>query len=199
MYKEGIKSFFDFVVALLLLFGFSPLLAICVIAIKLDSKGPVFFFQERVGKDLNPMLVPKFRTMTNEKRKIGTKPIIGKAAGVTRVGFYLRRFKIDELPQLVNVLNGQMSLVGPRPSVPAHLEQMTDKEKMRYTVRPGLTGLAQVSGNIHIPWSERFQKDLEYIRNISFVNDCKIIIRTVRLIFVGEAYFVKKPLRFEKD
>ena len=76
---------------------------------------------------------------------------------------------------------------------------LRDKEKMRYTVRPGLTGLAQVSGNIHIPWSERFQKDLEYIRNISFVNDCKIIIRTVRLIFVGEAYFVKKPLRFEKD
>ena len=137
--------------------------------------------------------------MTNEKREVGTSPIIGRSEGVTNVGYYLRRFKIDELPQLVSVLKGDMSLIGPRPSIPSHLNQMTKIEKMRYSVSPGLSGLAQVSGNIHISWSERYQKDLEYIRNISFLNDLRIIIRTAQIIVIGEAYFVKKPLRFERD
>ena len=199
MYKNVIKPISDFLIALQLLLLFFPLLVLCSIAIKLDSRGPLFFFQERVGKDLKYLLVPKFRTMTNENREVGTKPIIGKSEGVTRVGFYLRRFKIDELPQLVNLLNGQMSLVGPRPNIPSHLDNMTDEEKKRYSVRPGLTGLAQVSGNIHISWPERFKKDLEYVRNISLFNDLKIIMRTIHLIFVGEAYYANKPMRFERD
>ena len=199
MYKNLIKRALDFTIALSILILLLPFFFVLAIIIKLDSKGPVFFSQERVGKDLRHLLIFKFRTMTNEKREVGTSPIIGRSKGVTNVGYYLRRFKIDELPQLVSVLKGDMSLIGPRPSIPSHLNQMTKIEKMRYSVNPGLSGLAQVSGNIHISWSERYQKDLEYIRNISFLNDMRIIIRTAQIIVIGEAYFVKKPLRFERD
>jgi lipopolysaccharide/colanic/teichoic acid biosynthesis glycosyltransferase len=125
------------------------------------------------------------------------KPVHGRASGVTKVGYYLRRFKIDELPQLYHVLIGQMSLVGPRPSIPAQLEQMTELEKNRYSVSPGLTGLAQVSGNIHLPWQERYKVDLKYIRNISVLNDLRIICRTVLLIFIGEEKFVDQPLKIK--
>tara|TARA_B110001450_G_scaffold51507_1_gene48075 strand:+ start:186 stop:794 length:609 start_codon:yes stop_codon:yes gene_type:complete len=199
MYRNLIKRALDFTIALSILILLLPFFFVLAIIIKLDSKGPVFFSQERVGKDLRHLLIFKFRTMTNEKREVGTSPTIGRSKGVTNVGYYLRRFKIDELPQLVSVLKGDMSLIGPRPSIPSHLNQMTQIEKMRYSVSPGLTGLAQVSGNIHISWSDRYQKDLEYIRNISFLNDLKIIIRTAQIIVIGEAYFVKKPLRFERD
>jgi len=199
MYRNLIKRALDFTIALSILVLLLPFFFVLAIIIKFDSKGPVFFSQERVGKDLRHLLIFKFRTMTNEKREVGTSPIIGRSEGVTNVGYYLRRFKIDELPQLVSVLKGDMSLIGPRPSIPSHLNQMTKIEKMRYSVSPGLSGLAQVSGNIHISWSERYQKDLEYIRNISFQNDLRIIIRTAQIIVIGEAYFVKKPLRFERD
>lgn len=199
MYKDLIKRALDFTIALSILILLLPFFFVLVIIIKLDSKGPVIFSQERVGKDLRHLLIFKFRTMTNEKHEVGISPIIGRSKGVTNVGYYLRRFKIDELPQLVSVLKGDMSLIGPRPSIPSHLNQMTKIEKMRYSVSPGLSGLAQVSGNIHISWSERYQKDLEYIRNISFLNDMRIIIRTAQIIVIGEAYFVKKPLRFERD
>lgn len=199
MYKNLIKRALDFTIALSILILLLPFFFVLAIIIKLDSKGPVIFSQERVGKDLRHLLIFKFRTMTNEKHEVGTSPIIGRTKGVTNVGYYLRRFKIDELPQLVSVLKGDMSLIGPRPSIPSHLNQMTQIEKMRYSISPGLSGLAQVSGNIHISWSERYQKDLEYIRNISFLNDLKIVIRTAQIIVIGEAYFVKKPLRFERD
>ena len=199
MYKDLIKRALDFTIALSILILLLPFFFVLAIIIKLDSKGPVIFSQERVGKDLRHLLIFKFRTMTNEKHEVGTSPIIGRSKGVTNVGYYLRRFKIDELPQLVSVLKGDMSLIGPRPSIPSHLNQMTKIEEMRYSVSPGLSGLAQVSGNIHITWSERYQKDLEYIRNISFLNDMRIIIRTAQIIVIGEAYFVKKPLRFERD
>jgi lipopolysaccharide/colanic/teichoic acid biosynthesis glycosyltransferase len=171
---------------------------IIFILIKLDSKGPLFFKQERVGKGLRLFYVFKFRTMTNEKRVVGDKPIIGKANGVTRVGFYLRRYKIDELPQLFNIVKGDISLVGPRPSVKEQLDSMTEDEKKRYSIRPGLTGLSQVSGNIHLSWKERFQKDLEYVRNISLLNDIKIFVRTIIVIIMGEDFYVNKPLKLEK-
>lgn len=199
MYKNYIKRIFDLTTALMILIMLMPFFFILAIIIKLDSKGPILFSQQRVGKDLRNLIIYKFRTMTHKKHEVGISPIIGKSKGVTNVGYYLRRFKIDELPQLLAVLRGDMSLIGPRPSIPSHLDKMTKTEKMRYCVSPGLSGLAQVSGNIHISWSERYQKDLEYIRNISFLNDMKIIFRTAQIIFFGEAYFTTKPLRFERD
>jgi lipopolysaccharide/colanic/teichoic acid biosynthesis glycosyltransferase len=130
--------------------------------------------------------------------KWAPKPIIGKAEGVTQIGYYLRRFKIDELPQLLNILNGDMSIVGPRPSVPEQLANMTDEEKMRYSVRPGLTGLAQINGNIHLQWKERFVYDLKYVKNITFINDLKIVFRTVFIVLFGEEKYLNKPVTIKE-
>jgi lipopolysaccharide/colanic/teichoic acid biosynthesis glycosyltransferase len=174
---------------MLLLF---PLFLIVSAIIKLETPGPVFFKQKRVGKDLNEFNVFKFRTMTHEKREVSK--IIGKADGVTKIGYYLRRFKIDELPQIINVLTGEMSLVGPRPSIKEQLENMTDEEKKRYSVRPGMTGLAQVCGNIHISWKKRYKYDIKYVNNILFFNDIKIILRTIMIIVKGEEKFINHPL-----
>ena len=123
------------------------------------------------------------------------KRYIGKDDGVTKIGFYLRRYKIDEIPQLINVIRGEMSLVGPRPGVPEDVERMSDKAKKRYQVRPGLTGLAQVSGNIYNSWEKRYEYDLQYVKNKSFINDVRIIIRTFKIIIIGEEKFVDNPLK----
>lgn len=198
MYRNFFKLLLDFSSAFfILLVVFFPLLIISIL-ILVESNGPLFFKQERVGKDLRFFKVFKFRTMTNEKRTVGSTPIIGKASGVTKVGYYLRRYKIDELPQLLNVLLGDMSLVGPRPSVPEQLSQMTVDEKHRYSVRPGLTGLAQINGNIHLSWKERFVYDLKYVEHVTFWGDLKIIFSTVLIVILGEKKFLKKPIIDEK-
>lgn len=198
MYRNFFKSLLDFSVAFtILLVAFLPLLLISLLILT-ESKGPLFFKQERVGKGLRSFKVFKFRTMTHEKRTVGSTPIIGKADGVTRVGYYLRRYKIDELPQLLNVLLGDMSLVGPRPSVPEQLANMSEDEKRRYSVRPGLTGLAQVNGNIHLTWKERFVYDLEYVNHVTFWKDLTIIFRTIFIVVLGENKFINKPMLNEK-
>lgn len=198
MYRNFIKLIIDlaaaFVIILLVLI---PMLVIAMLVL-LESSGPLFFRQERVGKDLKLFRVFKFRTMTHEKRTVGDTPIIGKADGVTKVGYYLRRYKIDELPQLLNVLLGDMSLVGPRPSVPEQLNAMSDEEKRRYSVRPGLTGLAQINGNIHLSWKERFVYDLAYVNDVTFWNDIKIIFKTIFIVILGEKKFINKPMLNEK-
>lgn len=196
MYSVFIKRVIDITISFLLIVLLMPLSMLVFLMIKLDSKGPIFFKQERVGKDLKLFKIFKFRTMTNKKRSVSK--VIGRDKGVTRIGYYLRRFKIDELPQLINVLKGDMSLVGPRPSIKEQLETMGVQEKKRYSLRPGMTGLAQVCGNIHISWNERYKYDLEYVRNVSFVNDMKIILRTVLIVVIGEEKFVDKPLNLNK-
>lgn len=193
-FKRSIDFLFAFVIVLVLLL---PLLLIALF-IKLESKGPLFFKQSRVGKDLEIFKILKFRTMTNVKREVGDKPIIGKADGVTKIGYYLRRFKVDELPQLLNVLMGQMSLVGPRPSVPQQLAQMSEEEKRRYSVNPGLTGLSQISGNIHLSWQERYKFDLIYVDNITFLNDIGILFRTIFIVINGEEKYLNKPFQIRK-
>lgn len=195
MYEQFLKRLVDVLVSFILLALLSPILVFSALLIVLSSRGPIFFYQLRVGKDLRTFSIVKFRTMTNEKREVGDLPLIGKAAGVTTVGYALRRLKIDELPQLIHVLTGQMSLVGPRPSIPAQLENMNEEQKRRYSVRPGLTGLAQVSGNIHLSWPQRYEFDLRYVENISLFNDLRILVRTVFLIIRGERYYLNKPLR----
>lgn len=198
MYSGFFKRIFDFLFSLAVILSLLLPLLVIVILIKVESKGPLFFRQVRVGKGLKTFRVYKFRTMTNEKREVGAKPIIGKAEGVTQIGYYLRRFKIDELPQLLNILNGDMSIVGPRPSVPEQLANMTDEEKMRYSVRPGLTGLAQINGNIHLQWKERFVYDLKYVKNITFINDLKIVFRTVFIVLFGEEKYLNKPVTIKE-
>ncbi len=196
MYASLFKRIIDIsAAALLLLLLLIPLIVVAVL-IKTDSAGPLFFMQRRVGKNLKIFEVYKFRTMTNERRAVGN--IVGKAAGVTGVGYYLRKYKVDELPQLLNVLFGQMSLVGPRPSVPEQLPNMSPEEIKRYDVSPGLTGLAQVSGNIHLSWPERYVLDLRYVRNITFYNDAMILMRTVLIVIKGEEKFVNKTLNIKQ-
>jgi lipopolysaccharide/colanic/teichoic acid biosynthesis glycosyltransferase len=185
VYVDFFKRVLDIVIALAVLTVFFPIFIIAALLIKLESKGPIFFTQVRVGRGLQDITVYKLRTMVHKKREVGDKPIIGKAPDVTYVGYVLRRFKMDEFPQLINVLIGDMTLVGPRPSIRKQLQNMSEREKERYSVRPGLTGLAQVSGNIHLSWPERYKFDLEYIDNISMMNDLRILIRTFLLIFLS--------------
>jgi lipopolysaccharide/colanic/teichoic acid biosynthesis glycosyltransferase len=185
--KVGIDRCFALVVIALL----TPFLITVAILIKITSKGPVFFHQERVGLHQKPFDLLKFRSMTHETHEI--KRYTSKGDGVTRLGYYLRKYKIDELPQLFNVLKGDMSFVGPRPNIPDHIQHMNEHQKKRYLVRPGMTGHAQVSGNIYIEWEKRYEFDVEYVEKMSFWNDVRIILRTFQLVWIGEKSYVDNP------
>lgn len=189
-----LKRLIDVSASLAVLALFAPVGVLVALAIRVTSPGPIFFRQKRVGRGLRTFDVLKFRTMTHVDRSVSQGPLIGRAEGVTAVGYWLRRLKIDELPQIINVLWGDMSLVGPRPSVPAQLADTSWEDQQRYCIRPGITGLAQVSGNIHLPWPERFKYDLYYVRRRTLWLDVRIIVRTILVIVRGEAFFVDRPL-----
>lgn len=155
--------------------------AVCALAVRLTSRGPVLFLQERVGMDGDPFVVLKFRTMFD-----GDNPIIPSADRITAVGRILRRTSLDELPQLVNVARGEMSIVGPRPTLAYQVERWTDRQKGRLAVRPGLTGLAQVRGRNDLSWPERIEHDLEYVATQSLRTDLGILGRTVTAMIGGE-------------
>lgn len=169
-----------------------PVLAAAGIAVRLDSPGPVFFMQDRVGRGGRVFRLYKFRTMTDRPREVGREIHAGDPE-VTRVGAVLRRTKLDELPQLINVLSGDMSLVGPRPFVPSMLDQLDANGRRRLDVRPGLTGLAQVNGNIHLSWPERWVWDARYADRVSLWTDLGILVRTVGVVALGEGRFLNRP------
>lgn len=196
IYSIYVKRLTDLILSFMLLILLTPILLVVSILILITSEGPLFFTQIRVGKNLRKFRIYKFRTMTNRKHEV--KKIFGKTKGITTIGYYLRSYKIDELPQLLNVLKGDMSLVGPRPSIPAQLDGMGEEEKRRYSIRPGMTGLAQVCGNIYISWKERYKYDLKYVNNISLTNDIKICIRTILIIITGEKKFMNQPLKMKE-
>lgn len=190
---RGIKNIIDRIVALLVLMFLLPVLCLVALLIKVSDHGPVFFRQTRVGHKLKEFDLIKFRTMTvNDNRDFGQE-LDPKSPEITRIGSVLRRLKIDELPQLLNVLAGDMSLIGPRPPLPMLLQDMDGTQKQRFDVLPGLTGLAQVNGNIHIDWSERFEYDLYYVKHLSFLLDLKILLKTVLVVVFGEDKFKKSP------
>lgn len=191
-YRTFGKRLLDLCVSVPALLAVAPLFAVIAAAIKLTSRGPVFFVQERLGRDGRTFRTFKFRTMTDRQR-MSHQEIFGKTDEVTAVGFWLRRFKLDELPQLWNIVNGDMSLVGPRPALPAQLAEYTELARRRLMARPGLTGLAQVHGNIHLSWPERWVYDAEYVARVSFALDVWIITRTVAVVVLGEDRFLKKP------
>lgn len=192
MYRRIGKRLFDIALVFPIMVIVIPPLIVIALLIRIESKGPVFFIQERVGLYGKTFQVYKFRTMT-DKPRISTGEILRGNSEVTAVGHWLRRFKIDELPQLVNVLKGDMSLVGPRPGLVKQLEEYDENGLMRLQVRPGLTGLAQVRGNIHLSWPERWQYDAQYVQTVSAVNDVKIILQTIGVLIFGEDKFVKSP------
>jgi len=181
------KRCFDFLVSIFLLVILSPLLIITAILIKLTSKGPLFFKQQRVGKDGKLFSVYKFRTMIDKVRSFDKQTLKGDAE-VTTIGGIIRRLKIDELPQLINVVKGDMSLVGPRPSLPSLVKEFNESGKKRILVRPGLTGLAQVNGNIYLTWEERWEFDRKYVEEQSLFLDLKILTKTAFIILLGEKW-----------
>ena len=168
----------------------SPLLILSALAIKLDSPGPVFFTQERVGKDGNDFRIIKFRTMVvgAEKQGAGYEVLAGDAR-ITRLGNVLRRLHIDELPQLFNVLKGDMSLVGPRPALPEEVAQYEEWHKRRLEASPGITGLWQVSGRSLVGFEEMVLLDTFYCENWSFGLDLKILFKTIPRVILGEGAF----------
>ena len=154
---------------------------VCAIAVKATSRGPVFFRQQRVGMNAVPFDVVKFRTMVH-----GDNPIFPDATRITSGGRWLRRLSLDELPQLINVARGDMSIIGPRPTLQYQVDRYEEHQRLRLCVRPGLTGLAQVSGRNALSWSDRIEFDVEYVQQQSLWLDVKILLRTVRVILTGE-------------
>lgn len=191
-YRTFGKRLLDLCVSVPTLLAVAPLFAVIAVAVKLTSRGPVFFVQERLGRSGQTFRTYKFRTMTDRQRT-SHQEIFGKTDEVTAVGFWLRRFKLDELPQLWNIVNGDMSLVGPRPALPAQLAEYTELARRRLLARPGLTGLAQVHGNIFLTWPERWVYDAEYVARVSFALDAWIVARTVAVVLLGEERFLKRP------
>lgn len=154
---------------------------VCAIAVKVTSRGPVFFRQQRVGMDAVPFDVVKFRTMVH-----GDNPIFPDATRITSAGRWLRRLSLDELPQLINVARGEMSIVGPRPTLQYQVDRYDEHQRLRLCVRPGLTGLAQVSGRNALSWGDRIEFDVEYVQRQSLWFDVVILLRTLKVILTGE-------------
>ncbi len=200
IYARYIKRLIDFMLSLMAIIVLSPVLLIAAIIIRIDLGSPIIFKQERPGKNEKIFSMYKFRTMRdavdittgkklNDVERLqliaekGEDAVTTDAERLTKVGRILRATSIDELPELFNILRGDMSIIGPRPLVALYLPYYTERERHRHDVRPGLTGLAQVNGRNAISWSKRFEYDVEYVENVSFLNDVKIILKTISVVF----------------
>lgn len=192
-FTVALKRLTDLIISLFLLILLSPILILCTLFIKLGDKGPIFYKQQRVGLNGCFFEILKFRSMSvNENREIGQT--FNTDPEVTWIGRLMRRTKIDELPQLINVVKGDMGLVGPRPCLIITYEEMPEWAKERFKVRPGMTGLAQINGNIFLSWEERWKYDIQYVKNLSILNDIKIVFKTILVVIFGEDKF-KKDLK----
>ena len=185
MYRYFFKRLIDLLMAICILLVIWPFLLIVTIFLYVANKGAgVFFMQERPGKGERIFNVIKFKTMTDERDENGK--LLPDGVRLTKVGRVVRSLSIDELPQLINVLRGDMAFVGPRPLLPKYLPLYTDEQKRRHEVRPGITGWAQVNGRNSISWSKKFEYDVWYVNHLSFMLDLKIIFLTVKKIFIRE-------------
>lgn len=177
MYKTVIKRLLDILISLSLLLVLSPVLILVSIALALNNKGDIFFRQERPGKDEKLFSILKFKTMNDRKDSEGN--LLPDEDRLTAVGKLVRKTSLDEVPQFINVLKGEMSLIGPRPLLIRYLPYYTERERLRHTVLPGITGLAQVSGRNLLNWDERLSLDAEYVERISFLMDARIFFKTI--------------------
>jgi len=181
---------FDVVIATLALAAASPLLAVAAIAIRLESRGSPIYRQRRVGRGGQPFEMIKLRTMVTGAEGMGAGMAVNAGdARITRVGAVLRRFSLDELPNLVNVLRGEMSVVGPRPTIQAQVDQYTPEQRRRLEVKPGITGWAQVNGRAALPWHERIELDVWYVEHRSLLLDMRILARTVKMLVTGDGLY----------
>lgn len=198
-----IKRLVDFLGSLIGLIIISPFLVFVAIAIKLTSKGPVFFKQERLGKDGSTFKIIKFRTMVMNAEKIGTGLFLktDEDDRITRVGKVLRATSLDELPQLLNVLSGNMSLVGPRPPVPHHpykYKDYTDFQRKRFKMKPGMTGLTQITVRNSVAWDERIPIDVEYVESFNLWLDIKILFKTIQKLFKRESIYLENDDKYKQ-
>lgn len=185
MYKHFFKRFFDFWIALIALICISPILLVVTIWLHFANKGAgAFFFQERPGKDGKIFKVIKFKTMTDEKDVEGN--LLPDADRLTKVGSFVRSTSIDELPQLINVLKGDMSLIGPRPLLVQYLPLYSKEQARRHEVRPGISGWAQCHGRNTISWTEKFKLDVWYVDHCSLMTDLKVIFITIKKVLFRE-------------
>ena len=188
--RSGLPRVADLLIAVVALVIASPALLVAAVAIKLDSRGPVLYLARRVGRDGIEFELYKLRTMHtgNDPVGVGT-PVLAGDPRVTRVGDFLRRFSLDELPNLVNVVRGEMAIVGPRPTLAAQVADYTPHQRRRLALKPGLTGWAQVNGRAEIPWEERIELDVWYVEHRTPMLDLRILLRTARLLITGHGLY----------
>ena len=184
MYKKYIKRFLDILLSLSVLILFSPLLLLTAILVRIKLGAPVLFSQERPGYRGKIFRIYKFRSMSDKRNAEGE--LLPDEERLTSFGKLLRASSLDELPEMFNILRGEMSLIGPRPLLPKYLPWYTKEEMRRHEVLPGLTGLAQVNGRNALNWEERFRLDVSYVDHLSFLLDCKILLLTVKKVFTRE-------------
>jgi undecaprenyl phosphate N,N'-diacetylbacillosamine 1-phosphate transferase len=184
VYRKYLKRFFDFTLSLLLLIITSPLIVTISIILYFTNNGKIFFIQPRPGKNENIFFIIKFRTMNEKVNNNGE--LLPDNERITRIGNFIRKTSIDELPQLINVLKGDLSFIGPRPLLVDYLPLYNDFQRRRHEVKPGITGWAQVNGRNAISWQKKFEYDIWYVDNICFLLDVKIIFLTIKKIFLAE-------------
>ena len=184
LYNKYIKRILDILISLTFIVLFSWLYLILVILVRIKLGSPVLFCQERPGYNEKIFKLYKFRTMTDKRDEKGN--LLPDSERLTKFGSMLRSTSLDELPEMFNILKGDMSLIGPRPLLVEYLPYYTEEERLRHSVRPGLTGLAQVSGRNYLAWDKRLARDVEYVNHISFIMDVRIIIKTIMVVFKKE-------------
>ena len=184
MYKHFFKRFFDLLTAIVGIIIFSPFFIIVFLFLAYNNKGQPFFFQIRPGFNEKLFKIVKFKTMTDAKDAYGN--LLPDVERMTKIGSFIRKTSLDELPQLWSVLKGDMSLIGPRPLLPEYLPLYNSVQRKRHTVKPGITGWAQVNGRNAISWQQKFEYDVWYVNNISFLTDFKIFFRTFTKVFNSE-------------
>ena len=184
MYNSFFKPLLDFLFSFLGLVFLSPIIIIVLIALTLSNQGKPFFFQYRPGKSEKIFKVIKFKTMNDKKDKNGK--LLPDASRLTKIGVFVRKTSLDEIPQLFNVLKGDMSLIGPRPLLPEYLPLYNETQKKRHNVKPGITGWAQVNGRNAISWNKKFEYDVWYVENLNFILDVIILFKTVVKVFKSE-------------
>ena len=179
------KRIVDIVISFFCIISISPFFCVVFILIKFNSKGPIIFRQKRIGLNYKPFTIYKLRTMKVNKKRILSQTYLDDDE-IFPIGKLLRRYKLDELPQIFNILIGDMSLIGPRPCLESTIESMPNWALKRFEIKPGITGLAQVSGNTKLNWPQRWALDIDYINNQSFILDIKIIFSTLFVLLFGE-------------
>ncbi len=196
LYRTTIKPILDFIFALVAIILLCPIFLMFTILLFLANQGKPFFFQTRIGKNEKPFRIIKFKTMNDKKEANGQ--LLPDAQRLTTIGKITRKTSIDEIPQLFNILRGDMSLIGPRPLLPEYVPYYTKKESKRHHVKPGITGWAQVNGRNFVDWDTRLQFDVDYVNHLSFKKDVEIFVKTIKNVLTSKDVSVDATILFPK-